>query len=232
MNEEIRIKYQELFDSYIQAKPIINELYIRNGEYHLDATLNEMRAMLDHISRCYGADVTDEVCLEQINRASNHLKRLLYDCFKQLNIVFFDTFAELEKQEFGYHWLVLDGGNFWKEYVSLRKKIVEYIKNAKIEEYKNSENALKLYQEAYVLQSEVYSLIENNKDKLQLSKLKKICNRFNSMKWWLWTTILTAVLPSVIYEFWSHRVAIVQGISTLWYDFLKTLATLIEEYLK
>ena len=112
MSEKVNQKYKNLIESYINIKPILSNLYKRNGNHHIDGILNEIRALNDHIARCYRPGITDDQAYEELCKAEGHLKRLIYDSFKQLNIIFYDYADNYEKTYFGAHWISFDNGNF------------------------------------------------------------------------------------------------------------------------
>ena len=45
--------YRDLIMSYLEIKPLLFDLFVRNGNQYINAVLNEMRALNDHIARCY-----------------------------------------------------------------------------------------------------------------------------------------------------------------------------------
>lgn len=197
-------KYQELIRSYIQIRPVLADVYKRSGNQYVDGILNEIRAINDHMARCYLALSLDSV-EEELCKAEGHLKRLIYDCFKQLNIIFFDYVNEYELLNFGPHWICLNGGNFWESYTSMRKQIGKYVEDAKNEENKNYKRSFSYYQEAYVLQGEVYNLLDQHKEQLYLSKKRYYWRKINSLKGWLLTTSSLAIIPALIWEAFIHR---------------------------
>ena len=104
--------YEDLIMSYLEIKPLLFDLFVRNGGQYIDAVLNEMRALNDHIARCYADGMSIDEVYKELNKAEGHLKRLIYDCFKQLNIIFFDYMNEYEANHFGKHWLRVKDGLF------------------------------------------------------------------------------------------------------------------------
>lgn len=59
-----------------QAKPLMDDLNVRLGGKYPDNCLNEIRAMLDHVSRCYRVegsnlkpDEADNICNEELSKA-------------------------------------------------------------------------------------------------------------------------------------------------------------------
>lgn len=220
-------KYQELIKSYLQIRPVLADVYKRSGNQYIDGILNEIRALNDHIARCY-LDLPHDSANEELCKAEGHLKRLIYDCFKQLNIIFFDYVNEHEHLNFGSHWICLDGGNFWDTYTSLRKRIGKYIEDAKNEENKNYDKSFGYYQEAYVLQGKVYNLLDKHKEQLCLSKKRYYWQRINSMKGWLLATFLLAIIPAIIWEGFIHRSDIWTWFSDLVLNILQLLGSKLQ----
>ena len=71
------------------VKPLLADIQTRRSDDKLpDNFLNEIRALNDHIARCYRNDIADKKNFidSELAKAKGHLRRLIYDCFKQLNI--------------------------------------------------------------------------------------------------------------------------------------------------
>ena len=215
--EEVRQRYQELMDAYVSAKPLLNDVYMRNGNEQTDAILNEIRAINDHVARFYDKNRNEDERNEELIKAEGHLKRMVYDAYKQLNIFFYDYTNNFEKANFGVHWLYLNKGNFWLEYIQKRNSITGFVKKAKEKESICTEEAFKHFGKAYVEQRYVYKLIEDNSPKLVLTKKTKMLNWLNSQKGWATSTVILAVVPAMIWELSKH-------FSELW-AFVRTIAT-------
>ena len=201
--QDIDNKYNDIISSYLEIKPVLADLYRKNGNNHIDGILNEIRALNDHIARCYcRTDLVENY--NELCRAEGHLKRLIYDIFKQLNIIFFDYTKDKEQRYFGEHWIRLNGGQFWREYLSLRENITSNIEQAKIFEAKDTEKALYHFQEAYTLQYQVYELLEKNQQDLEVTWINDKLRKVNSLKGWVISTILLAIIPSLLWELYIH----------------------------
>ena len=208
--------YEDLIMSYLEIKPLLFDLFVRNGGQYIDAVLNEMRALNDHIARCYADGMSIDEVYKELNKAEGHLKRLIYDCFKQLNIIFFDYMNEYEANHFGKHWLRVKDGLFWNDYTSLRYEIVKNIEDAKLYESFDADKAWNSYQNAYVLQGKVYGLLERYGDELCLSSTRVFWMKMNSLKGWLASTFALAVIPSALWEIpWGE---IRNGIVKIFYN--------------
>lgn len=92
MKQEHRHKIDKLLLDYGgNAKPLISEISKRHKDGIVpENLLNEIRALNDHIARCYRERVDDLYIDGELRKAEGHLRRLLYDCFKQLNIYISD----------------------------------------------------------------------------------------------------------------------------------------------
>lgn len=202
--EEIQKKYSELMLGYTKAKPLLNDVYKRNGGVYPDAILNEIRAMNDHIARFYDDSRNSEQRQEELAKADGHLKRMIYDAYKQLNIFFFDSMDKFEKEHFGAHWLHVKKGDVWLQYSDKRDEVVEYVRQAKIKESISTESAMESYAKAYVTQRDIYKLIEDNSQYLVLNKWKRWLAAINSQKGWLLSTFCLAVIPALLWKVLTH----------------------------
>lgn len=217
-------------EGYIKAKPLLNDVYKRNGGVHPDAILNEIRAINDHVARYYDSNRSEEEKAEELTKADGHLKRMIYDAYKQLNIFFFDYMNKFEEENFGAHWLHADKGAVWLQYIENRGRIVEFVRQAKLNESISSEEAMKCFEKAYTVQRHTYKLMDDNHHLLVLSGLNKRMAILNSQKGWLLSTICLAFIPALLYEIIKHWGAIVGFISTnaatLFHSFCKWGLTL------
>lgn len=93
------------------VKPLLAEIRVRRGDVP-NNFLNEIRALNDHIARCYREGIEPTVVEEELTKAEGHLRRLIYDCFKQLNVYISDALNNKEKKYYSDLWLVYDSGQF------------------------------------------------------------------------------------------------------------------------
>ena len=202
---DIEKKYEDLISSYIEIKPVLNDLKNRNGHHFIDGILNEMRAINDHVARYMAQENEIDKQYDELCKAEGHLKRLIYDTFKQLNIIFYDYTHDFESEYFGKHWLIFDKGRFWDEYTSKINDLTKTIEQAKLAESRDYMEALNLYQNAYVIQGHTYSLIERNMNSLKSSSIKRLCQKLNSFTGWLVSTIMLAIIPALLWEAYDGR---------------------------
>ena len=170
-----------------QAKPLMDDINARLGVYP-DNCLNEIRAMLDHGSRCYRADDNSDLSEEEKNKvadeelakAESHLRRLMYDCFKQLNILLYDAIHEQEKKTYSSHWLYIDGGKFWSDYTNGLQKAIESVVDAKKNESYEPDLAMECYDSAYNSYCAVEQILIRHKKDLLYSRYLKFIEAVNN----------------------------------------------------
>lgn len=195
---DVEGKFKEIIMSYMDFQPILFELHKRNNGCHVVAVLNEMRALNDHIARCYLDGVTEDFQYEELCKAEGHLKRVIYDCFKQLDIIFYENVRRYERNHFGVHWLLLNGGTFWVEYNNLQRNVLELTESAKTLESSNSEKAFDEYQKAYVEQDKLYRLLDAHAENLQLRWCDKLHVWIVRNKMWIASAVVLSIIASII----------------------------------
>lgn len=94
MEEDIKNLYK-VYNTVI--KPLIAEVEARTEQFPLPL-FNEIRALHDHISRCYSDDVTEEQIEKNIEKGNRHVIRIILDCYKYLNLSLHDSVMLFERQ--------------------------------------------------------------------------------------------------------------------------------------
>ena len=80
-NMRITALYQD-YNTVI--KPLIAEVEARTEQFPLPL-FNEIRALHDHIARCYSDNISSEQIASEINKAEHHVVRIMLACYKCLN---------------------------------------------------------------------------------------------------------------------------------------------------
>lgn len=177
--------------------PLLKDIKRRNNNRIPENCLNEVRAIVDHIARCYRVEDEDRIQLE-MSKANGHLQRLAFDCFKQLNIFLYDGLNYRLKLFFSPYLLHLDGGNFWKQIYTLRQDAIANVVKAKENESLDAEVAMQHYSKAYADYIKLESLFDSHKSQLIISMILKyffwICRLSN----WLLFTSLAAIISATI----------------------------------
>lgn len=187
-----------LLDYGRSAKPLISEIAKRHKDGKVpNNLLNEIRALNDHIARCYREGVDDGYIDGELRKAEGHLRRLLYDCFKQLNIYISDNIKRKERWTYSNRWLYRDGGKFWRHYTEWRKNAQKDVIEAKKQESIDSDAALKLFESGYRNYRNIEELFKDNRKFLVVSSFFKA---FHGV-WWLVVTVLLSVAAVLIEHF-------------------------------
>lgn len=131
-------------------------------EEHPAAVLNEIRAFNDHIARCYLPEKDDDFIKEHLEKAQGHLKRAIMDCFKNLNIHYFEEAKGFEEKYRKVDITLVNNGEFYRQYLELKKQAVDFVHEAKLEETLDFEKAFDLYQEGYLAYAKLSDFIRKN----------------------------------------------------------------------
>lgn len=150
-----------------------------NGERPLNC-LNEMRALGDHISRCFMSDVDHENILEELHGAKSHMRRLTLDCYKELEIYYYDVAqkffevppteqSEYLKAEEGFctTFVTLDEGRFWHDFCIHREKAIEEACLAKKAETIKTSSAYEHYERMVEEYVDMEMLLDKYYEQLQ-----------------------------------------------------------------
>lgn len=179
-------------------KPLLADIQYRRGGKLPDNFLNEIRALNDHIARCYRDGNGLETVNRELTKAEGHLRRLVYDCFKQLNIYISDTLNAKEKRFYSDMWLTYEGGRFWREYSKNRKYAQLNVIEAKKKESFDADGAMSCYEKAFQNYRHAEELLLSNKRMLYCSWLNKYWQKAGSLGSWLIITIVLSVIGAVV----------------------------------
>lgn len=194
MNKRI----SEILEEYRNvAKPLMEDIYQRLGFYPVNC-LNEIRALNDHIARCYREGIDNTQIGIELDKASGHVQRLVYDCLKQLNITLFEEIERVEKYTYSYRWLYIAEGTYWRDFVQHKRLAVHAAIEAKRQESFNPQVAVNKYQEAYNHYIQVENLIEKYSVEIEKSgRLRKIDRVLSGWNWFA-TSAITAVCVALL----------------------------------
>lgn len=203
MKQEQLQKIDKLLIDYGKsAKPLINEISKRHKDGKIpDNLLNEIRAMNDHIARCYRDEADDSYIDGELRKAEGHLRRLLYDCFKQLNIYISDNLKRRERWTYSNRWLYRDGGNFWRQYTEWKRRAQDDVIEAKKQESIDSDLALKYFESGYQNYRNIEELFKTNRRFLLFSSVFGIFTKAFQGVWWFAITVLLSVVAVLIEKF-------------------------------
>lgn len=166
--------------------------------------LNEIRALNDHVSRCFNTERSEADCLQEIKKGHGHLVRAILDCYKCLLIAY-----DGDVKDFFAHYkdvciAVVDDGKFLPELTRLYDEAKALAVKAKIKEsnsYPEKEQAYDDYESAIIAFAKVKRHIANHSDGLanarQYAKDQTRSNHKFSIISALWGTLF-GVLASLL----------------------------------
>lgn len=195
---ERRIK--DIFSTYCDTvKPLLADIQYRKGGNKLpDNFLNEIRALNDHIARCYREGILSNEIDAELTKAEGHLRRLIYDCFKQLNIYICDTLNRKEQRYYSELWLTHNGGKFWKEYSKSRKYAQTNVIVAKKNESSEPIKAMEFYEKAFHGYRRAEDLLLTNRGLMWRSMLYKYSTKAGHFSSWFFITLVISLVAALI----------------------------------
>lgn len=189
-NKRIIALYQE-YNTVI--KPLIAEVEARTEQFPLPL-FNEIRALHDHISRCYSDNVSSEQIDSEIHKAERHVVRIMLDCYKCLNLSLHDEVLLFEKQTKHIDLTVLQDGTFYPRYKTLRMKAIQTVRKAKSLESQDTNAALDAYQQSYNVYSELETMIDSVTPDLHWARIRFSVRRLLQVVLWILSAIASGVI--------------------------------------
>lgn len=174
-------------------KPLIAEVEARTEQFPLPL-FNEIRALHDHISRCYSDNVSSEQIDSEIHKAERHVVRIMLDCYKCLNLSLHDEVLLFEKQTKHIDLTVLQDGTFYPRYKTLRMKAIQTVRKAKSLESQDTNAALDAYQQSYNVYSELETMIDSVTPDLHWARIRFSVRRLLQVVLWILSAIASGVI--------------------------------------
>jgi hypothetical protein len=199
MSPAIEKKLTELYDTYNSSvKLLVADIEARTQKFPIEI-LNEVRAFTDHIARCYLSDKTESQHLEELTKAEGHIKRITLDCYKYLNVIFFDKIANFEKRDMRHVDLsFIDNGKFYPKFEKLRREAVNLSREARKAESTIKLLSLELYEKTYNKYNEIEQFIDDNSDNFAWAKKKFFINRGVAILIWFLTLLAGGAISWVV----------------------------------
>ena len=184
------------------VKPLMADIEIRSKNNRIPINcLNEVRALNDHIARCFRDGMDEKTISFELKKAEGHLKRLIFDCFKQLNIYLYDKIEAKENKYYSALWLEWDEGVFWNAYLNAKTNARLASIEAKKEETVNQEYAMKKYEEAYCNYCTLEGMLNKKGKRLWLSFIYKFAVQAVEGWHWLITTIILSIIAAIVAQY-------------------------------
>lgn len=200
MISEAQVKrIEEIYSNYrITVKPLIATIEATYERFPIQI-FNEIRALFDHIAHCYSPDAQPEKIENEITRSESHLYRIIFDCFKFLNVKAKDELDLFEKQTRNVDLPSISNGEFYPEYKRLSNLAFTNAKEAKKLESSDKDLALKYFEEAYNAYVKLQEYIESNR--IYIIRAKWKFKTYRLFKIFLW--LLAAIISGFISLFFT-----------------------------
>lgn len=194
----LQSKIESLYRQYNGViKPLIADIEARYENFPPEL-FNEIRALHDHISRCYMPSITDDQIESEINKANGHILRIVLDCYKFLNVFISDDLKKFEKKTQNVDLSAIRDGEFFPQYKKLLAVAVKTVREAKKAEGLNKDEALTKFQDAYNTYSDLELLINDNYAYICRAKCRYSVKRIAKIIGWLIAAILSGMISLLI----------------------------------
>lgn len=195
-NENQNNSIKELFELYINSvKPLI-ALIESQYEKFPEPILNEIRMAHDHLAHCYINCTTDKLIEDEIKSAYGHYRRMLYDCFKFLNVHSKDYIDKFIHDTRHIDLSKIHNGNFLIDYRRLLQTTINTVREAKALELSDFEASLSKFQQSFNSYSEIEKLIEKNLSFIVTAKRKHKYKEIFKYTSWLIGLIVSGLISS------------------------------------
>jgi hypothetical protein len=191
MNTSNKVLLDELYRKYNYIlKPLLADLSAKTETVRL-WILNEIRSFNDHIARCYLPVVDEKYIFSQLDKANGHIDRAILDCLKEIAIYYHDKFTKFENDNRRIDLTTINNGAFYRKYIKLRYTSINLIRDARIKETEDRENAIMIFQKAYNINAELDNYISNNHLKINFARFKFYKNRGSGILLWILSVIFS-----------------------------------------
>lgn len=181
-------------------KPLIAELEARTEQFPLPL-FNEIRALHDHIARCYSERISSNQVDSEIHKAERHVTRIMLDCYKCLNLSLHDEVLLFERQTKNVDLTVLQNGTFYPKYKTLRTKVTKMVRKAKSLESLDTQSALDTYQNSYNLYCDLENVIEEVVPDLHWARIRFSVRKSMQVLLWILSAIASGVISIILAKY-------------------------------
>lgn len=206
----------EHYSSYNNViKPLI-AAYEAREQVFPTPIFNEIRAFNDHVSRCYLEDATPDFIDRQLLKAGRHISRIILDLYKYLIISFSEKIKRFERKTRNVDLSLVNNGEFYREYSSLRSSSVVLLREAKrLEAATNSgqDDIFRKFEESFNQFQETDKLITSNFSEINWAKAKSIFKK-NS---WILGVLLGCIFSWIVRDIlnWNFVETVCGGLEKL-----------------
>jgi hypothetical protein len=188
-----------LYNTYNEViKPLI-ALYEAREEQFPTPVFNEIRAFNDHIAKCHLKKIDENQINEEIKLAERHIFRIIFDCYKFLNVSFHKEINIFENETRNIDLTLIDNGEFYPNFKRLKNSAIQYVRTAKKNESFDIQKSFTNYENAFNAYSEIVELISHKKTDVNWARKKHSLKKI--LKFVLW--ILSALLSGLVSLFFT-----------------------------
>jgi hypothetical protein len=185
-----------LYDEYNQTlKPLIASYEAREEKFPLPI-YNEIRAFNDHVARCYHANTKPGEIDGELKKAERHIHRLVFDCFKYLNVSLNDYIRKFERQTRRVDLTKINNGEFYLKYKQLLDDAIKCVREAKKIESTNRQNAFDNYEKAFNTYCELEELIQDNLTNVSWARVFFTGKVFLKIILWLLAALISGIISA------------------------------------
>ena len=181
-------------------KPLLAEIEARTEQFPLPL-FNEIRALHDHIARCYSERISSNQVDSEIHKAERHVTRIMLDCYKCLNLSLHDEVLLFERQTKNVDLTVLQNGTFYPKYKTLRTKATKMVRKAKSLESLDTQSALDTYQNSYNLYCDLENVIEEVVPDLHWARIRFSVRKSMQVLLWILSAIASGVISIILAKY-------------------------------
>ena len=186
--------FASIYKDYNEViKPLIASIEAKEERLPVPI-LNEIRAVNDHIARCYSDGATDDFKAEQIRKAQSHIERIVLDCLKILNMLVKKRMEGIESRT---RLEQIDSGRFYVKYSQLADEAEKLATQAKLTESADKIKAISLFQQSAIVYKQIEDLIADNRTHIIWAKILFWQKPFVAFFIWFGSILLSAALGVV-----------------------------------
>lgn len=179
-------------------KPLLEVLKVRMKGKYPQNCLNEIRAINDHIARCYRTNISEEDITKEIGKAEGHLQRLAYDCYKQLILYQAADIKFTVKWFYSSRWPCIGNGELWKTYMDNYNRARVSEKKAKRCESIDPDEALSFYDITYNNYQAILEIFKKYKWQIYGSAFIGIIERITKGVYFLIITFILSIIAAIL----------------------------------
>ncbi|GHS97439.1 hypothetical protein FACS189421_04250 [Bacteroidia bacterium] len=193
--EKFQSELSTIYTQYNETiKPLIADIEAHCQQFP-DSLFNEIRALNDHIARCFTSNMIDSQIAEELKKAESHVLRITFDCYKYLDVWFYDYIKKFDKDYTDKIDITLiDNGEFAPKFRKLEVDAIKMIREAKKLESKDKQKSFDLYQAAYNNYSDLEELIDSNMSKLNWAKYRKKVKWTVTVLVWIASVVISSIV--------------------------------------